>query len=70
MSRKVLNFLENTAVFAKAGSVTWREVTLCHGISGSPVLPGTTRHYRQGNPRAISGISSDLQLSIAYVRPY
>eukprot|EP00954_Amorphochlora_amoebiformis_P025693 1374620-Amorphochlora_amoeboformis.AAC.1 len=26
-------------------SVTWHDVTLCHGISGSPVLPGTTRHY-------------------------
>eukprot|EP00954_Amorphochlora_amoebiformis_P021171 1344582-Amorphochlora_amoeboformis.AAC.1 len=40
-------------------SVTWGDVTLCHGIIGSLVLPGTNRYYRQGNLRAISGISRD-----------
>eukprot|EP00954_Amorphochlora_amoebiformis_P008358 649128-Amorphochlora_amoeboformis.AAC.1 len=36
-----------------------------------PALSGTTRYYRQGNLWAISGISSDLQLSVVFVRlPY
>eukprot|EP00954_Amorphochlora_amoebiformis_P009605 747262-Amorphochlora_amoeboformis.AAC.1 len=26
-------------------SVTWRDVTFCHGISGSPELPGTSRYF-------------------------
>eukprot|EP00954_Amorphochlora_amoebiformis_P009967 780213-Amorphochlora_amoeboformis.AAC.1 len=47
-----------------------RDVTFCHGISGSLKLLGTTRHYRQGNLRAISGISSDLQLCVVYVPLY
>eukprot|EP00954_Amorphochlora_amoebiformis_P009159 713191-Amorphochlora_amoeboformis.AAC.1 len=33
-----------------------------------PALPG--KYYRQDNLRAISGISTDLQLSVVYVRLY
>eukprot|EP00954_Amorphochlora_amoebiformis_P009873 771850-Amorphochlora_amoeboformis.AAC.1 len=48
--------------------MTWRDVTFCHGLETTrynPTLPGTIRYYRPGNFRAITGISSDLQHSIA-----
>eukprot|EP00954_Amorphochlora_amoebiformis_P003340 259922-Amorphochlora_amoeboformis.AAC.1 len=35
-------------------SVTWRDVTLCHGISGSPVLPDTTRAIPATTGKVIS----------------
>eukprot|EP00954_Amorphochlora_amoebiformis_P010184 797325-Amorphochlora_amoeboformis.AAC.1 len=50
----------NTRIFRK-GSVTWRDVTLFHGISG-------TWYYWQGNLRAISGISSYLGQTITIPR--
>eukprot|EP00954_Amorphochlora_amoebiformis_P023448 1360130-Amorphochlora_amoeboformis.AAC.1 len=45
ISRNVLAFRTHRNLRESSGNVTWRDVTLCHSISGSPVLPGTTRHY-------------------------
>eukprot|EP00954_Amorphochlora_amoebiformis_P013973 1096368-Amorphochlora_amoeboformis.AAC.1 len=50
-----------------SGSVTWRDDTLCHGMSGSPLLPGTTGKVISERSPGSPGISSDLQLSVVYV---
>eukprot|EP00954_Amorphochlora_amoebiformis_P016141 1265660-Amorphochlora_amoeboformis.AAC.1 len=35
----------NFQISPSSRRVTWVDVTLCHGVSGSPILPGTTRYY-------------------------
>eukprot|EP00954_Amorphochlora_amoebiformis_P022800 1355832-Amorphochlora_amoeboformis.AAC.1 len=60
---------------ASSRSVTWHDATSCHLILRSPVtsgyyrlLPGTASYYWMRQSPRIPGISSDLQLSLVYVR--
>eukprot|EP00954_Amorphochlora_amoebiformis_P002682 210832-Amorphochlora_amoeboformis.AAC.1 len=45
ISRNVLTSRTHRNLRESSGNVTWRDVPMRHSISGSPVLPGTTRHY-------------------------
>eukprot|EP00954_Amorphochlora_amoebiformis_P005148 405350-Amorphochlora_amoeboformis.AAC.1 len=42
------NFWKRQPMFLKflSLSVTWRDITLCQGIPGCPVLLGTTGYYQ------------------------
>eukprot|EP00954_Amorphochlora_amoebiformis_P001247 96018-Amorphochlora_amoeboformis.AAC.1 len=59
-SRTLSNLRESSA------SVIWRDVTLCHGI-GSPVLPGTTQNYRQGNLPGSQEISEISIITLSHI---
>eukprot|EP00954_Amorphochlora_amoebiformis_P015149 1186636-Amorphochlora_amoeboformis.AAC.1 len=46
-SREFRKFLEKTTYLLEVSlSVTWRDITLCQGIPGCLVLPGTTGYYQ------------------------